>query len=318
MNYLHHYQQLIRRARGRTIGSNIYRERHHVIPKCMGGNDAPDNLVELTAEEHYIAHQLLHKIYPDNKGLLLACFAMAMSNDTTIRNNKLYGWIRRKSFLLSSKRVSINGVTYDSIKIASRTLSVIEPVIRKRCRATEYPDWVFIDTPCVKTQQFVETMGNIRVTIDGQIFKSIKSAAKFYGIDHSSVKNRCHSSKYPTWNFSDIIITKSNDRGLTNSDTSIRITVDGVIYPSLYKTSKHFTIDITTVNLRCLSPNFPNWNFTDNPRKNPISVKEKRLCIDGITYASLKLAASALGVSSKTVRARCTSEKFPTYHYIDK
>jgi len=40
-------------------------EKHHIIPKSEGGKDEPDNLVNLTAREHYIAHLLLARIYDD-------------------------------------------------------------------------------------------------------------------------------------------------------------------------------------------------------------------------------------------------------------
>jgi hypothetical protein len=37
-----------------------YSETHHILPKCLGGKDK-NNLVKLTAKEHYIAHALLTK-----------------------------------------------------------------------------------------------------------------------------------------------------------------------------------------------------------------------------------------------------------------
>lgn len=36
-------------------------ERHHIVPKCMGGEDDQKNIVRLTAREHFIAHMLLRK-----------------------------------------------------------------------------------------------------------------------------------------------------------------------------------------------------------------------------------------------------------------
>jgi hypothetical protein len=39
-----------------------YGEKHHIIPRCMGGSDAPENLVKLTAREHFICHKLLTKM----------------------------------------------------------------------------------------------------------------------------------------------------------------------------------------------------------------------------------------------------------------
>ena len=67
----------------------------------MGGGDERDNLVQLTAEEHFVAHQLLHKIYPHVSGLAFAMVNM-IGNPYGYRSNKLYGWIRRKVALTAT------------------------------------------------------------------------------------------------------------------------------------------------------------------------------------------------------------------------
>ena len=53
MNYEAHYERLIERGRlrGQRIG---YMERHHIVPRCLGGKDEEENLVWLTAREHYV------------------------------------------------------------------------------------------------------------------------------------------------------------------------------------------------------------------------------------------------------------------------
>lgn len=89
MNYERHYNNLINRAKNRLLEG--YTEKHHIVPRCMGGSDWIDNIVSLTPEEHYVAHQLLIKIYPDNKKLVYAAHMMTVG-----RNNKLHGWLRRK------------------------------------------------------------------------------------------------------------------------------------------------------------------------------------------------------------------------------
>jgi hypothetical protein len=68
----------------------------------MGGDNREENLVWLTAEEHYVAHQLLAKIYPDNLGLIYACFKMSHNNGKHQRSNKLYGWLRARASKLQS------------------------------------------------------------------------------------------------------------------------------------------------------------------------------------------------------------------------
>ena len=39
------------------------KHKHHIIPKHMGGTDDPDNLVELTEDEHIQAHKDLYEKY---------------------------------------------------------------------------------------------------------------------------------------------------------------------------------------------------------------------------------------------------------------
>lgn len=58
--YARVYSRLMYLANVRTIGG--YTERYHIIPKCLGGADNKDNLVRLSAREHYIAHLLLCKM----------------------------------------------------------------------------------------------------------------------------------------------------------------------------------------------------------------------------------------------------------------
>lgn len=100
MNYQKHYDLLIERARARVLSG--YVEVHHVIPRCIGGSDDKCNLVQLTAEEHYVAHQLLHKIHPFVSGLAFAMVAMTGKTNPN-RNNKTYGWIKKKNaFAMSS------------------------------------------------------------------------------------------------------------------------------------------------------------------------------------------------------------------------
>lgn len=63
--YTRWYDSIITRARARSKLS-IYVERHHIIPKCMGGLNG-DNLVELTPREHFICHRLLVRMTDDLK-----------------------------------------------------------------------------------------------------------------------------------------------------------------------------------------------------------------------------------------------------------
>ena len=103
MNYARIYDELMERARHRIIDG--YVEKHHVIPRCMGGDNSKANIVILTASEHYVAHLLLVKMNPGNRKLLWA--ATAMTNGTKHQErskNKMYEWLRRRLAVAMSER----------------------------------------------------------------------------------------------------------------------------------------------------------------------------------------------------------------------
>lgn len=51
------YNNIINRAKARVLVE--YSEVHHIIPKSIGGTNNKENLVRLTAREHFICHLLL-------------------------------------------------------------------------------------------------------------------------------------------------------------------------------------------------------------------------------------------------------------------
>lgn len=65
-------------------------KKHHIIPKCMGGDNSLTNLVLLPARAHFIAHYLLHKAYPENRSLAHAFAMMGVCNNYQHRNSRLY------------------------------------------------------------------------------------------------------------------------------------------------------------------------------------------------------------------------------------
>ena len=81
----------------------------------MGGTDESENLVDLTPEEHYVAHQLLIKMYPEHKGLVWAAHLMTMHSSNNRSKNKLYGWIKRKNQKIARTRIGKKNGSYGKI-----------------------------------------------------------------------------------------------------------------------------------------------------------------------------------------------------------
>lgn len=102
MDYVAIYKRLCDRGQIRPKPTSC--ERHHILPRCLGGGNDAGNITNLTPEEHYLAHQLLTRIYPNESKLVFAMVRMTVSSPYRSRsNNKLYGWVRRKAAAAMSK-----------------------------------------------------------------------------------------------------------------------------------------------------------------------------------------------------------------------
>lgn len=77
-----------------------YMERHHITPKSFGGNNTKNNLVYLTAREHFVCHLLLTKMTNgENRYKMLHAFMlMKGQNDQQNRymNSKIFNSIKKE------------------------------------------------------------------------------------------------------------------------------------------------------------------------------------------------------------------------------
>ena len=120
MNYAKVYEQLINKAKDRGDISE-YTEVHHIIPRCLGGSNDKDNLIRLTGREHFIAHWLLHSMYPANDKLFYAFLMMTRISGNQNRytpSSRVIAYLRKESsermlgkpgHWLGKKRENISG-----------------------------------------------------------------------------------------------------------------------------------------------------------------------------------------------------------------
>lgn len=76
MNYQKIYDAIIANRKANKYDG--YTELHHILPKSLGGSNLPDNLVRLSAREHFICHVLLYKIHR-NASMAYAMNAMTIN-----------------------------------------------------------------------------------------------------------------------------------------------------------------------------------------------------------------------------------------------
>lgn len=106
MDYKKHYNQLInsRKALNRNKKDGNYYEKHHIIPKCLGGSNKKDNIILLTPREHFIAHLLLTEMY-EGKIKSKMCYAFLLMCAKAPLAKRI---ITSKQFDLARKKMSEN------------------------------------------------------------------------------------------------------------------------------------------------------------------------------------------------------------------
>jgi hypothetical protein len=80
------YFQIVNRAKNTIRENEIYYENHHIIPKSLGGSNKVENIVKLTAREHFICHWLLTKMVSElNRHKMI--YALNMMRATSRNHN---------------------------------------------------------------------------------------------------------------------------------------------------------------------------------------------------------------------------------------
>lgn len=127
MNYQKIYNKIINNRLENSL--DVYTEKHHIIPKSLGGNNKKSNLVRLTAREHYICHLLLTKIYKDNESHNKMIYAFFMMCNMESENQK--------------RNFNINSRLYEKRKIEFSQLM-------RRKKSLENKKYMWIYNPSLK------------------------------------------------------------------------------------------------------------------------------------------------------------------------
>lgn len=95
------YFSIIANAQARKLLPTTYIEKHHIVPKSLGGNNKKENIASLTAKEHLVCHLLLVRMTSGDAKSKMACAAMRMMFCSKTHN-----------------RCKISSRTYESVRIA--------------------------------------------------------------------------------------------------------------------------------------------------------------------------------------------------------
>lgn len=104
--YRNIYLRIILRCQNMTEEElSGYNEKHHILPKCLGGGNEKENIVLMPIRYHIIAHMVLAKAFPESHGLRYAL--LLITSEGTKNNQKLrveFGIKTFSSRLISEER----------------------------------------------------------------------------------------------------------------------------------------------------------------------------------------------------------------------
>lgn len=83
MDYQRIYDRLIADRRSKPIPDG-YTEKHHIVPRSLGGSNRKENIVRLTPGDHLFAHKLLAKIH-NTRGMWFAYLTMCTDGGKSAR-----------------------------------------------------------------------------------------------------------------------------------------------------------------------------------------------------------------------------------------
>ncbi len=137
MNYEGIYKSIIENRIKTPLSKEVYGEIHHIIPRCLGGLDEKENLVKLSAREHFICHALLAEIYPKetfewykmNHAFLMMKCESADHGGNRYFNSRLYELKRKDfskvmSFLQAGDKNSQKGTIWIYSRIIRRSIKI--------------------------------------------------------------------------------------------------------------------------------------------------------------------------------------------------
>lgn len=212
MNYYKHYIALCLSRQRRKVAKDVYTETHHIVPRCKGGSNSPENLVELTPREHYLAHLLLWKANPNDVRLYWPLQWFITKEGTRIPSRVVqlikqdrqrfvglrdYSWTKE---LEHRKKLSFNMCNLWSDRFYQSSSYRQEQ---------SYRDHMSTQTSnCFKQNKRQKNKKDPRdgkfissiIVVDNIRYESLTAAAKSHGISIKAAYNRVKKDTWPNWN----------------------------------------------------------------------------------------------------------------------
>lgn len=188
------YQAIIERAASRGGIHDGYYERHHIIPRSMGGYDDQGNIAILTAREHYICHWLLYKIHR-NRQMASAWFFMRCSSSGMRYVSRTFEYAR-KYHSLHMTGMKLSDQHKEKIRIAGLGRIGTEAQKEAAAKSNKERCW----TPEMREKASAARRGvfkrgshqrarKVRIIESNEVFDCMTDLADSLGVTKASVQN---------------------------------------------------------------------------------------------------------------------------------
>lgn len=306
MNYQKIYDDICKRGQERILPKEVYTEKHHIIPKCLGGDDSKENLTVLTAREHFLVHYILaEKLYSNHKGLWYALIKMCGRNERQERcviSSMTYEYLRQRHQTNNSgEKNNFYGKRHSEETLLKIKSSLSGPNHHKygKTHSNEHKQKIgnslkgrifSQDTLKKMSDSQKENQNNSSPIIHVQsqrVFESCIAASKYFGVGQNTITKRIKSGIFEKISKQDFLV--------------------------LSKTNKDIPVVIPAKRIRTAPVT---QEFVDKCRNNSISVK---VCnIDGVIYQSVRYASDSLSIPYYTVHHRIKSDsiKWKQWFYV--
>lgn len=218
--------QNILNTRGRFACGEEYHERHHILPKCMGGSNDEENLIDLYAKEHYEAHKLLALENPDEKRLQYALYCMCL-----LKNDKT-----KERYIVSSDEYEQARILFNKINVGH----VVSKETREKISNANTGKFSGVNNPFYGHKHTQETKEKIRKSMTGK--RCGEDSPNFGKVFSEKTKEKLSISH----------------KGLLcgeNNPNAKKVVCEGIIFNTIQDCAKHYNVSFSTIYTYLSCPN---------------------------------------------------------------
>lgn len=217
------YLNLIKKAKSLSEQElSGYTEKHHIIPKCMGGDDEDSNIVTIPYRYHLIAHLILVRVFPDNAKLNYSIWLMLQKDKSSKFSTR---------FLTKQKELSMVMRSGENHPVFGKYKTTEEKeIIKNKYRGSNN----------IMARKVLDPQGNI--------YGSIKEAAKINKLPYDTLAKWLSGETKNNHGWTYLSGDKTDFSNRNNEKSSKKvINSEGKVYKSITEACKLNNIPFTTM-----------------------------------------------------------------------